>query len=126
MNNMHVAVCSENNKNLYHQQIDVDIACASNSQKKIYWTNTCTPHPNPTDKIADGADHDPSDLRATTRPVPILYVRTAPALATVSTARPFAPLRIDDGMDFSGFNLETYIFQNRKRFSALDDKYTSV
>ena len=105
--------CGEDNRYLYHQQIDINVASAFDTQKILYWTNTCTPHPNPTDKIADGADHDPSDLRATTRPVPILYVRTAPALATVSTASPFAPLRIDDGIDFSGFNLETYIFQNR-------------
>jgi hypothetical protein len=116
----------EDNKNLNQQQTDVDVACAFNSKKDLYWTNTCTPHPNPTDKIADGADHDPSDLRATTRPVPILYVRTAPALATVSTASPFAPLRIDDGMDFSGFSLDTYILQNKKHFSDLDDKHTSA
>jgi hypothetical protein len=111
MNNRKFLFCGEDNKNLIQQQID--FACAFNSKKDLYQTNTCTPHPNPTDKIADGADHDPSDLRATTRPVPILYVRTAPALATVSTASPFAPLRIDDGMDFSGFSLDTYTFQNR-------------
>jgi len=54
--------------------------------------------------------------------VPTLYVTTAPALATVRIASPFAPLRIDDGMDFSGFNLATYIFEKKKHFSALDYK----
>jgi hypothetical protein len=49
--------------------------------------------------------------------VPTLYVRTAPALATVRIASPFAPLRIDDGMDFSGFNLAIYTFQKRKKKS---------
>jgi hypothetical protein len=81
--------------------------CRYTKKGDVEWANTCTPHPNPTDKIAEGADHDPSSLRATTRPVPTLYVRTAPALATVRTARPFAPLRIDEGMDFSGFNRAT-------------------
>jgi hypothetical protein len=47
--------------------------------------------------------------------VPTLYVRTAPALAIVRIASPFAPLRIDDGMGFSGFNLATYTFQKRKK-----------
>jgi hypothetical protein len=87
--------------------------CLHTKGDEIHGAQTCTPHPSPTDKIAEGADHDPSDLRATTRPVPTLYVRTAPALATVRIASPFAPLRIDDGMDFSGFNLATYIFRNR-------------
>lgn len=34
--------------------------------------HTCAPHPKPAERMADGADHDPSDLRATTRPVPSL------------------------------------------------------
>ena len=33
---------------------------------------TCAPHPKPTEHMADGADHDPSDLREITKPVPSL------------------------------------------------------
>lgn len=102
----------------------MDDACTIKTDE-IKGANTCTPHPSPTDKIAEGADHEPSDLRATTRPVPTLYVRTAPALATVRIASPFAPLRIDDGMDFSGFNLATYI-PKQKHLSALDHNVISL
>lgn len=72
--------------------------------------STCAPQPNPRESIADGADQDPSDLRATTKPVPILYVRSAPTLATVKIASPLAPFRTAEGMDFSAFNLATCIF----------------
>jgi hypothetical protein len=70
---------------------------------------TCAPHPNPVETIADGGDHDPSDLRATTRPVPSLYVRNAPAFITVNIASPLAPLRTACGIDFSGFIFATCI-----------------
>lgn len=54
--------------------------------------------------MADGADHVPSLLRATTRPVPTLYVSIRPILNTVRIARPLAPLRTASGIDFSGAN----------------------
>lgn len=84
---------------------------------------TCSPHPSPTDNIAEGADHDPSDLLETTRPVPTLYVTSAPALATVSMASPFAPLSTAEGIEFSGFNLPTCILVTIFFFlSNMDEK----
>ena len=73
---------------------------------------TCTPHPKPTEKMADGADHEPSALRDATRPVPSLYVRRAPAFATVIMASPLAPFRTARGIDFSGFSLATCTYQD--------------
>ena len=63
--------------------------------------------------MADGADHDPSDLREMTKPVPSLKARRTPALATVKIARPFAPFKIAKGIDLSGFNLATCQFQSK-------------
>jgi len=68
---------------------------------------TCAPQPRPTEAIADGADHVPSNRRATAKPVPILYATTAPNLATVKIAKPLAPLRTAEGIDLSGFSLAT-------------------
>lgn len=56
----------------------------------------------PKDAIADRGDQDPSSLRATTNPVPTLYVTIKPTFATVKIARPLACFRIAPGMDFSG------------------------
>jgi hypothetical protein len=72
------------------------------------WFLTWAPHPKPSENIADGADHDPSDLLETTKPVPILYERNVPALATVKIASPLASVRMAKGIDFSGLDLATY------------------
>jgi hypothetical protein len=58
--------------------------------------------------MAEGGDQVPSALRAITSPVPILYVTIIPTFATVIIASPFACLRIDSGMDFSGFSFPIY------------------
>ena len=81
-----------------------DTDTEKNSATKLL---TCAPHPNPAEAIAEGGDHDPSDLRATTKPVPSLYVRNAPAFTTVKIASQLAPLRTARGIDFLGFILET-------------------
>jgi hypothetical protein len=57
--------------------------------------------------MADGGDQDPSSLRATTSPVPMLYVTITPTFAVVRIARPLARFKIASGMDFSGFRVPT-------------------
>jgi hypothetical protein len=54
----------------------MDATGYTKKEDDVEWANTCSPHPNPTDKIAEGADPDTSSLRATTRSVSTLYVRT--------------------------------------------------
>jgi hypothetical protein len=64
--------------------------------------------------MADGADHVPSNLLAMTKPVPSLYERTTPALATVRIAKPLAPFRTARGIVRSEFNLEICKKPNQK------------
>jgi hypothetical protein len=58
--------------------------------------------------MAEGGDQVPLALRAITSPVPILYVTIIPTFTTVIIASPFACLRTESGMDFSGFSLPIY------------------
>jgi hypothetical protein len=88
---------------------ELDVDHMEDREESRNLVTTCAPHPNPVETIADGGDHDPSDFRATTRPVPSLYVRNAPAFITVKIASPLAPLRTACGIDLSGFSLATCI-----------------
>ena len=54
----------------------------------------CPPKPPPTVAMADGADHEPSDKRATTTPEPNRPDPRKPAFMTVTTAKPFALAKI--------------------------------
>jgi hypothetical protein len=56
--------------------------------KSVISAPICKPQPTPPVAIQEGADHEPSGSRATTRPEPALPEKTKPALMTWKTARP--------------------------------------
>jgi hypothetical protein len=59
--------------------------------KSVSSNPICPPNPPPTVAMAEGADHEPSDSLATTRPEPNRPDPRKPALRTVKTARPYEP-----------------------------------
>ena len=56
--------------------------------KSVMSAPACRPQPTPPVAMHDGADHEPSGMRAMTSPEPALPEKTKPALRTEKIARP--------------------------------------